>query len=270
MARAGFDGRGAARLDARELERLYRRYNRRSRRSSDPVEFVYRYGGREDREVAAIVASSLAFGSIKQIRGSVERALSPLGESPASFLRGAGPRRLETAYRGFRHRWIDGRDLAGLLGGVRSAQSLYGSLEELFLSRLDAGARDTERAAGLFAEEIRRRGGGFRRCLLPSPRDGSACKRLHLFLRWMIRRDEIDTGLWRGIPAALLLVPLDVHTHRAARVLALTSRRAADRAAVLEVTEGFRAVAPEDPARYDFALAHEGMSAAAHGGRSDA
>lgn len=258
----------SGRLDARELERLYRLYNRPALRTSDPVEFAHRYREPLDREVAAIVASSLAFGAVKQIRTGVERALSTLGDSPAAFLDETPPRRLAALLRGFKHRWITGDDLAGLLGGVRSAMAAHGSLGELFRSRLDSSDRDAGSAAGLFAEEIRRRGGGFRRCLLPSPRDGSACKRLHLYLRWMIRKDEIDTGLWQGIPAALLLVPLDVHMHRAAWTLGLTRRRAADHATAREVTEGFRTVAPEDPVKYDFALAHEGMSGAAReGGR---
>jgi uncharacterized protein (TIGR02757 family) len=259
---------GSKRLDVRELERLYRRYNRPSFRSSDPVEFVHRYGDPRDREVAGIVASSLAFGSVKQIRASVERALGPLGRAPAAFLAEVPFRRLAAVYRGFKHRWITGEDLAGLLDGVREAMAAYGSLGGLFMSRLDSKARDTGSAAGLFADEIRRRGRCFRGCLLPSPRNGSACKRLHLFLRWMIRKDEIDAGLWPEAPASILLVPLDVHAFRAARAFGLTRRGAADHAAAVEVTAGFREISPADPVKYDFAIAHEGMNAAARAGGS--
>lgn len=257
--------RGPKRISRRaheRLEGLYREYNDRRWRASDPVEHVHRYGSALDREIAALVASSLAFGGVRQIRSSVQRALAALGPSPADFLECASPARIERVLEGFRHRWIAGADLAGMLRGARSAIAAYGSLGELFRSRLDAGDADTEPAAGRFVGEIRRRGGGFRPCLLPDPGSGSACKRLHLMLRWMIRSDEIDTGLWTGVPASMLLVPLDVHTHRAARALGLTRRRAADRAAVREVTAAFRTISPEDPAKYDFALAHAGMRGA--------
>ncbi len=253
----------SGRLDPRGLERLYRRYNRRSWRSSDPVEFAHRYSDPRDREVAAIVASSLAFGGVAQIRASAARALEPLGASPAALLADASPARLAALYRGFRHRWITGDDLAGLLGGVRGAMAAHGSLGGLFAGSIEDRDADAVLPSERFVDEIRRRGGPFRACLLPSPRDGSACKRLFLFLRWMVRRDEIDTGLWGDVPPSMLLVPLDTHLHRAALRLGLTRRAAADLRTALEVTGGFRRIAPDDPAKYDFALAHAGMGGAA-------
>ncbi len=260
-ARTGVRKR-VGRLDARRLERLYERYNRPRHRAGDPVEFVYRYADPLDREVAAVVASSLAFGTVKQIRASVARALEPLGPSPAGFLAGASSERLRATYRGFRHRWIAGEDMAALLSGLRGAMESHGSLGGLFAASIGDRDPDVGGAAARFVEDIRRRGGGFRRCLLPSPEDGSACKRLFLLLRWMVRRDEIDAGLWSGIPAAMLLVPLDTHMYRIARHFGLTKRRSADLATVRDVTDAFRAFAPEDPVKYDFALTHEGMSGA--------
>lgn len=257
--------RGAKRISKRDherLEELYRAYNDRRWRASDPVEHVHRYEGAPDREIAALVASSLAFGGVLQIRSSVERALAALGPSPADFLESASPARIERVLGGFRHRWITGEDLAGMLRGARSAIAAYGSLGELFRSRIEDGDPDTGPAACRFVGEIRRRGGSYRSCLLPTPESGSACKRLHLMLRWMIRSDEIDTGLWQGVPPSLLLVPLDVHVRRAALAHGLTGRRAADHAAAREVTAAFRTISPEDPVKYDFALAHAGMRGA--------
>jgi uncharacterized protein (TIGR02757 family) len=246
-------------LDARGLERLYGRYNHRRHRSSDPIEFVYRYAEPCDREVAALVTSSLAFGTVKQIRESVARALAPLGGSPAGFIADAPPGRLCKVYRGFKHRWIAGDDMAALLGGMRSIMALHGTLGKCFAASIEERDRDVAPAAHRFVSGIRNRSEGFRRCLLPSPIDGSACKRLFLFLRWMVRRDEIDTGLWSGVPASMLLVPLDTHLYRLAVTLGFTSRRTPDLEAVREVTARFRKIAPEDPVKYDFALAHEGM-----------
>jgi uncharacterized protein (TIGR02757 family) len=95
--------------------------------------------------------------------------------------------------------------------------------------------------------------------LLPLPERGSACKRLNLFLRWMVRRDEVDPGGWRRIPRSALVIPMDVHMHRIAVAFGLTTRRQADMRAAREVTEAFRVVSPEDPTRYDFALTRQGI-----------
>ena len=114
-------------------------------------------------------------------------------------------------------------------------------------------------AAGRFARTQFDMSGGYRQCLLPSPESGSACKRLNLFLRWMVRSDAVDPGGWSGVSPAMLIVPLDTHMHRIAAKLGLTKRRAADFRAAREVTGAFRTIAPEDPVKYDFALTRLGI-----------
>lgn len=241
------------------LEGLYTRYNDRKHVSSDPLEFVYRYERAEDREIAALVASSLAFGNVPQIRASVSRALGVLGEAPAAFCRDESPRALASAFRGFRHRWIDGGDMASLLAGAGWAVREHGSLGDLFLSGLETRDDDVVPAAARFVSRLRGMSGGFKPCLLPSPASGSACKRLNLFLRWMVRRDAVDPGLWSGIPASLLVVPLDTHMHRISRRLALTARETADLKTARAITGAFRTISPEDPVKYDFALTRLGI-----------
>jgi uncharacterized protein (TIGR02757 family) len=249
----------ATAVDRNSLERLYVKYNDARYVSPDPLEFVYRYVDRIDREVAALIASSLAFGTVKHIRTSVARALEPLGGSPAEALRAASTRELAAAFEGFRHRWITGADMAAMLGGVRVGLREYGSLRELFYAGVDASDADVAPAAARLAEYIRGKGGGFRPCLLPSPASGSACKRLNLFLRWMVRSDAVDPGGWDDIPPAMLIVPLDTHMHRISRRLGLTRRRTADLATAREITDGFRRVSPDDPVKYDFALTRLGI-----------
>jgi len=114
-------------------------------------------------------------------------------------------------------------------------------------------------ALHLFAEELRDAAGNLEGHLLPRPARGSACKRLNLFLRWMVRRDEIDPGGWDAVSPARLIVPLDTHMHRICGSLGLTKRSQADLQAALEITEAFRAFAPDDPVRYDFAISHLGI-----------
>jgi uncharacterized protein (TIGR02757 family) len=246
-------------LDREELERLYLKYNDRRYIPSDPVEFVHRYESPRDREIVALIASSLAFGNVKQIKASVARALEILGAGPADRVASSSPADLEHHFRGFRHRWITGKDLASLLSGARGALREYGSLEALFSAKLERGDPDAGPAAGRFARALFEMGGGYRQCLLPSTESGSACKRLNLFLRWMVRSDAVDPGGWSGVPPAMLIVPLDTHMHRIATKLGITKRRVADLRTAREVTGAFREISPEDPVKYDFALTRLGI-----------
>ncbi len=257
---AGSAGGGsAAAVDRGALERLYRKYNDARYVSPDPLEFVYRYEGGLDREVVALVASSLAFGTVKQICRSVAGALEPLGKAPAELLVSASPLDLAAAYRPFRHRWITGADMARMLEGIRAALREYGSLRELFLAGLGTSEPDVVPAAARFVEYIHENGGGFRRSLLPSPASGSACKRLNLFLRWMVRSDAVDPGLWSEVRPEMLIVPLDTHMYRIARTFGFTKRRTADLRTAREATEVFRRISPHDPVKYDFALTRLGI-----------
>jgi uncharacterized protein (TIGR02757 family) len=259
MTMAANGNERTAALNVAALEGLYRKYNERRYVSPDPLEFVYRYESPCDREVAGLIASSLAFGTVRQIRGSVARVLDVLGGSPAERIRDARGQDLASAMAAFKHRWITGVDVASMLGGVRAALKEYGSLRGLFYASLGAADRDVVPATERFAAYIRGKSGGFRPCLLPSPASGSACKRLNLFLRWMVRSDAVDPGGWSEVSPAMLVVPLDTHMYRISKKFVLTKRRTADLRTAREITDGFRRVSPEDPVRYDFALTRLGI-----------
>lgn len=245
---------------AERLEALYQRHNRRVEIASDPVRFVHGLD-LPDREIAALIAASLAYGRVEGILRSVGRALE-LMPSLAAFLRQSSRTSLHGALRGFRHRFTGANDLAVMLYRVKNALAHYGSLERCFAEGLAPGDETVVRALEAFVERVapRRGRGGF--SLLPSPARGSACKRLNLFLRWMVRRDEVDPGGWRLVPASKLVVPLDTHMHRICRELRFTRRKGADLRAALEVTARFRGLVADDPVRYDFTLAHLGMGGA--------
>jgi uncharacterized protein (TIGR02757 family) len=114
-------------------------------------------------------------------------------------------------------------------------------------------------ALGEFAEELRSLGGLGDCHLLPRPERGSACKRLNLYLRWMVRQDQVDPGGWEGVSPARLVVPLDTHMRRLCAAMGFTRRSCAGMRAALEATARFREIAPEDPVRYDFALTRLGI-----------
>jgi uncharacterized protein (TIGR02757 family) len=241
------------------FDKLYGTYNRREYVRPDPLELLYGYDDVRDGEIVGLVASSLAYGRVAQILKSVSSVLDAMGASPAAFLEGASPRSLERTYAGFKHRFTTGIELAGVLFGVKRAIERHGSLNACFTAALNDRDETVVPALTAFVEELRGVGGFGCNSLLPSPAGGSACKRLHLYLRWMVRRDAVDPGGWDGVMASKLIVPLDTHMYRIARSFGFTERRQADGKAALEVTAAFRELAPDDPVRYDFALTRLGI-----------
>jgi uncharacterized protein (TIGR02757 family) len=241
------------------LEDLYERYNDRSLVSPDPLSFLYGYEDTADREIVGLIASVLAFGTVKQIAGSIERALEPLGKLPSAYLDGSTAQEIRNEFSRFGHRWITGDDFSFMLLGAKRARAEYGSLETCFLSGYDDAHGDIVLALEHFVETITRNAVFSCSGMVPSPRKSSACKRWNLFLRWMIRCDAVDPGGWRGIPTSKLVVPLDTHMHRFGMALGFTERRQPDMRTALEITEGFREIAPHDPVKYDFALTRLGI-----------
>ena len=239
------------------LEELYECFNQRAYVAPDPLQTVLEYDAPADREIVGLIAASLAFGNVKQILASIGRILPALG-SPARYLAETAPQTIQRRFRDFRHRYASGADLAALLCGIQRVRAEYGSLEDCFVRALRAREEDVVTALGDFTGALRVEPAR-PNFLLPHPARGSACKRLHLYLRWMVRRDAVDPGGWDHVDPAVLMVPLDTHMHRLTRRMALSQRRQADARTVREVTAGFRQWAPHDPARYDFALTRLGI-----------
>lgn len=225
----------------------------------DPLEFLYEYESPGDREIVALLASSLAYGRVVLILRNVRVLLDAMGPSPAEFVVASSESYIMKSFPGFRHRFTTGEDVARLLLGARRALGEYGSLNRCFTAGMGGRDDDVVPALRAFSGELSGPSGGSRGFTLPDPEKGSACKRLNLFLRWLVRKDRVDPGGWRGVPRSKLVVPLDTHMYRAGRALGFTSRRGADLKAALEITEGFRRLSPRDPVRYDFALTRLGM-----------
>ena len=248
------------------LDRLVVDYDRRFL-ATDPLVLVRNYDDPPDREIAGLVASSLAYGSVPGIQRSVREALSPLGGSPASALDSLSRRDLLLRYRSFRHRFTAGRDLSALLWTAREMRRSHGSIGAFFGEGHDSGRVTVREALISFVRRalapFYRRGPGAGegiRFLLPSPEDGSACKRLNLYLRWMVRRDDgLDLGIWRNVHPRQLLIPVDTHVARIASYIGLTRRRSAGWEMAEEITDSLRLLDPRDPVRYDFALSRLGI-----------
>jgi uncharacterized protein (TIGR02757 family) len=247
------------------LETAYAELARPEFIDPDPLSVARSYTDVADREIAGLVAASLALGSAPLIVRAARTVLDPLGSHPAQSLVSTPDTDLRRMLSGFRYRFFNGGDLAALLAAIRNARAEAGSLERLFLDGDDPSDSTIAGAADRFVAALEARGGSganrppWRGNLLPRPANGSACKRLFLYFRWMIRSDAIDPGGWKGVSPSRLVVPIDTHMGAACRRMGLLTRKADDLRAALEATEAFRAFSPGDPVRYDFALTRPGI-----------
>ncbi len=238
------------------FEKLYIDYNRRVYVSPDPLQFLYDYDSPKDREIVGLIASSLAYGKVTQILKSITKVLNVLGTSPSSYLASVERDDLEHEFAGFVHRFTDQDELVSFLSCISAILKRKGTLEDLFISGY---GNDTWAACENFVSELISCGGRESMFLLPRPSKGSACKRLALFLRWMVRCDEVDPGGWSGISPSALFIPLDTHMFQICSGLGLCTHKSAGGNAAREITDKFRIISPDDPVRYDFAMTRFGI-----------
>ena len=250
------------------LDALYHQFND-EQSVTDPIQIVRRFSRADDREIVGFCAAALAFGRVQSVLNSIEGLLKVMGPSPAAYVRAFDPGRDRRALDHLRHRWTRGVDLAALVWILRQMIDRQGSIEGVLRRRAGRWRRDhRSRARRVFHTRVRpeSRRGLRSRSLTPGvsyffarPSSGGACKRLNLFLRWMVRRDEVDLGVWSHVRPAQLIVPLDTHVIRVGRCLRLTRYTSPGWRMAADITRSLRALDPVDPVRYDFSLCHIGM-----------
>lgn len=235
------------------------------RLGTDPVGLVRRYAGADDREVAGLVCACLAFGRADIVRRNAADALGRMGPSPAAYIDRLEPARARRDLRGWRHRTAGSDDLARLLLGAGAARRKEGSLGRSFARAFRGDLREA------LADFVDALGGPGMGNLLPDPLLGGPCKRLNLYLRWMVRPDDgVDFGVWQGVPTSALVIPLDTHIHRISRYVGFTHLKTPRWEAAAEITRALSRLDPADPLKYDFALCHLGISGACRQHRVDA
>ena len=232
----------------------------------DPLQLVLRYTNPYDQEVAALIAAAFAYGRADIVVRNAGTVLDAMEPGPHAYLLTFDAGEALTRFRGFAHRFHKTADLVALLGCMAHAVQRYGSLGALFRECYDDMDRDIGPSLTRFVETLLSEAGGpirkvsaALRYLLTSPTDGSACKRMNLFLRWMVRRTAPDLGLWDFVDPAKLVVPLDTHIHRIATFLGLTKRKSPDWKCARGVTDRLAKFDPADPVRYDFAICRLGI-----------
>jgi uncharacterized protein (TIGR02757 family) len=250
------------------LDRLYASFNHPDS-ATDPIQIVRRFERPDDREVVGFCAAALAFGRVTSVLQSIERVVAVMGDRPAEYVRRFDPAREAGKFTPIVHRWIRGNDLVALVWLLKQMMDRAETIEGYFLEGHDSRAEDvgpsldsfSRRALALdltsaYGRVPKRAGVCY---FFPRPSAGSACKRLNLFLRWMVRRDGLDLGVWTRVSPSALVVPLDTHVIRVGRCLRLTRYTSPGWRMAQDITASLRRLDSNDPVKYDFSLCHLGM-----------
>jgi uncharacterized protein (TIGR02757 family) len=252
------------------LERLYREFDYAARVDRDAIQFPLRYADPRDREIVALITACLAYGRVDLFGRALDGVLAVMTPSPWKFVCDFDPARDAHVFDRFIYRFNRPRDLVALCLALRDLLAEHETLEQCFVAGDDPHAPHLgpalERFARAFLDaDVRgvfprgRLSRGYRH-FFPLPSTGGPCKRLHLFLRWMVRREPPDFGLWSSVSPSRLLMPVDTHIENMSRAIGLTRRRSRTWRMAEEITARLAVLDASDPVKYDFALCHKRMS----------
>jgi len=246
------------------LEYHYKAFDK-TKIEPDPLQFPHLFVDNKDIEVMTFIASVFAYGNVKQIINSLNKFLLVCGNQPYEFIKNYSTN-YSQLQKSFIHRFYTSQDVAQLFNLLHLAYQEFGTLKKLFLSGYHHDDINVKNAITNFSKyfltqaqkEFGKLSSGVK-FMFPLPEKGSACKRMNLFLRWMVRKDDLDFGLWNEIPTSKLIIPVDTHIARICKQLKLTQRRNVSWKMAEEITENLKQFDPDDPVKYDFALSHIGM-----------
>lgn len=238
-----------------KLDELVKKYETPEFIKNDPVQFLHRFIIKQDIEIAGIISSSLAYGKREAFIEKLNYILKILGSSPYDFIKCLDEKACEHYFKDFKYRFNTGNDICILLGKLQKLYNKYYSLEDFLSQKMISSTCTSKNIISIISAEFRKNINEKSYChLFPSPQNNSACKRLNLFLKWMIRKSPVDLGIWNIIEPKELIIPLDVHVAKVARNLKLTSRKSNDWITAEEITIKLKEFDPIDPVKYDFAL----------------
>jgi uncharacterized protein (TIGR02757 family) len=246
-----------------KLDQHYKEFDK-SQLMPDPLQFPHLFEAEKDIEVMAFIASVFAYGNVKQIINTLNTFLLIAKNQPYEFISNISANK--NLPINFVHRFYSTKDILHLFQLLNLAYDEYDSLKNLFLSGYNSEDENLKNAITKFnhyfvnkaLKEFKKLSRGIV-FMFPLPEKGSACKRMNLFLRWMVRKDELDFGLWSEIPTSKLIIPVDTHIARICKQLKLTKRKNVSWKMAEEITENLKKFDPVDPVKYDFAICHIGM-----------
>lgn len=245
----------------------YNQYHNKDFLSTDPLSVVHRFKNREDLEIVAIIAAVLSYGRVQLIIRAIEEILIICDNTPKSYAFETSFEEKREHFSSFKYRFNSGDDIATLIEVYREMIQRHGSFNTALVNYRKNCKSSLKEILHLFSSEIHTIAQKVNPelnksflTLFPTPKSGSACKRLCMLFRWMVRdNDGIDLGLWDSIPSSALIIPLDTHIATVARELALTTRKSPDWKCAEEITTQLRSLDRTDPVKYDFALCRVGM-----------
>lgn len=245
-----------------KLENLYLSYKHKFS-SKDPVWILHRFKDEKDIELIGLITSAFAYGSVEQINLFIEKLLKNTGNKPYEFTINFQKRKDKKYLKDLNYRFNTSADIVSMFDSLKNNIKEFSSLKNLFMSDYHKDDENIIRALANFTGKLnanrKQPGGRYYHYLFSNPLNGSTCKRMNLFLRWMVRKDEIDPGLWSEVHTSKLIMPVDVHIARISKALGLVNRKSIDLKFAVELTEKLKDFDPADPVKYDFALCHIGI-----------
>lgn len=250
-----------------QLDKWFKLYHNQDYLTMDPLICVRKLKSNADREIGALIASVISYGRVEIIIKNCEQLFSQMKWRPAEFITSTSGKEMQKMFGGFRHRFTGSEDIVLLFEVLGTIIRGYGSIENFFIEGYNQKEQQFKDAIISFCGRVKKiarqnvsySGRGFE-YLFPSPESGSACKRINMFLRWVIREDDtIDLGIWKTIQPSRLIMPVDTHVAEQSKKLGLTERSSADWKMAEEITARFRKIDPDDPVRFDFSLCRAGM-----------
>lgn len=250
-----------------KLDYHYKAFDK-SRISPDPLQFLHLFNDERDIETVGFIASVFAYGTVTQINNTLRKLIFLTDNKPYEFLINFDKISNHIRSLDLKHRFYTGADVKVFFCLLSKVLQRFGLLKNLFMQFYNLSEPNLKNSISKFSEFFLQKTGegkgGYRispgiRFMFPNPNFGSACKRMNLFLRWMIRKDELDFGIWNEIPASKLVIPVDTHVARICKLLKLTHRKNVSWKMAEEITENLKKFDPDDPVKYDFAICHIGM-----------
>ena len=250
-----------------KLDYHYKAFDK-SQISPDPLQFLHLFSREEDIEVMGFIASVFAYGNVKQIINTLDKILMISNSTPYDFVINFNKQQNKIKLKGLKHRFYTDKDIQNLFISLNNIYNQKGSLNNLFIENYDDHDKNIKYGLSSFSRsfmnEIKLRTKTKKvspgvRFMFPLPELGSACKRMNLFLRWMVRKDDLDFGLWNEIHPNKLIIPVDTHIARICKTLRLTTYKNVSWKMAEQITENLKKFDPVDPVKYDFAICHIGM-----------
>ncbi|APR64975.1 TIGR02757 family protein [Borrelia anserina] len=242
------------------LEFIYSKYNKQEFIHPDPLEFLYKYTNKEDIELAGLISSSIALGRVEQILAAIDTVLKPLGNKPSETLKTLKKKDLYIIYKDFTYRFFKTEDIVNLLMSLKKIKEKYLTIENLLYNIYKKNQNLISSLEDLITQMENINGHPFG-IILPKPSRGSACKRLFLFLRWMIRKDDVDLGIWNKFNPSNLIVPMDTHMiDISSKLFNLQTTKNVSLKRAIEITKHFSKMNKDDPVKYDFSLTRFGIN----------